>query len=66
MADSYTGETTQKQSSLIPFLPQNHSMSVKLSDANFLMWKQQVLATVRGGMVLLSSTYINDWLGIMV
>lgn len=29
-------------------LPQSHPISTKLSDSNYLIWRQQVLATVRG------------------
>ncbi|KAH6811921.1 hypothetical protein C2S51_025683 [Perilla frutescens var. frutescens] len=31
-----------------PIRPQNCPISVKLSDSNFLIWRQQVLAIVRG------------------
>lgn len=35
-------------SSLIPTLPNNHPISVKLGDNNYLIWRQQVLATIEG------------------
>lgn len=38
---------TQNFSSPI-FLPQNHSISIKLTEGNSLIWQQQILATVRG------------------
>lgn len=31
-----------------PIFLHNHSISSKLSDVNYLSWKQQILATVRG------------------
>ena len=34
--------------SLFQVFPQNHSMSIKLSGDNYLMWKQHVLSAVRG------------------
>ena len=32
----------------IPILSHNHPISVKLNDDNYLIWRQQILATVRG------------------
>lgn len=40
--------TSQASSSNIPTLPQNPTISVKLTDINFLMWQHQVEATVWG------------------
>lgn len=31
-----------------PILPQNHPSSIKLTENNYLVWRQQILATVRG------------------
>lgn len=31
-----------------PIQPHNHPISIKLNESNYLIWKQQVLTTVRG------------------
>ena len=38
----------QNQLQITPLFPHSHPISLKLSDDNFLMWRQQVLATIRG------------------
>ena len=53
MADSNESNATSNSSSTthpfaIPTLPHNPPISVKLTDSNFLIWEQQVEATIWG------------------
>ncbi|KAH6773307.1 hypothetical protein C2S52_003822 [Perilla frutescens var. hirtella] len=52
---SQTSELSQPQASFSsassftsPILPQNLLISIKLTETNFLLWKQQVLAVIKG------------------
>ena len=47
-SSSFTQLTPENQIPSIPILPQNHPISTKLSEENYLIWRQQILATVRG------------------
>lgn len=53
MAESDSSEAIGQQgngSYVAPYqiFPQNHPMLIKLSEDNYLIWKQHVLAAVRG------------------
>uniref|UniRef100_A0A803QHI8 Reverse transcriptase Ty1/copia-type domain-containing protein n=1 Tax=Cannabis sativa TaxID=3483 RepID=A0A803QHI8_CANSA len=48
---SFNGAQTRSQSSAEPVYF-NHSISIRLNDHNFLLWKQQVLAVIRGNRLL--------------
>uniref|UniRef100_A0A803QDW0 GAG-pre-integrase domain-containing protein n=1 Tax=Cannabis sativa TaxID=3483 RepID=A0A803QDW0_CANSA len=48
---SFNGAQTRSHSSAEPVYF-NHSISIRLNDHNFLLWKQQVLAAIRGNRLL--------------
>ena len=47
MAESDTSDVIRFNASSLQIFP-NHPMSIKLSDDNYLIWKQHVLSAVRG------------------
>ena len=48
MSSSTSEEGNGHSPYAVPFLSQSHPIAIKLTESNYLVWKQQIMSTIRG------------------